>query len=301
MSIRRFVPVVLAALPLTTFPLRAADAAPVVAHIKLSGDLDETPVSSDPLFGGSAENFKSKLDRIHKAAKDDAVKALYLEIDGVSAGWGKLDELTRAIAEFRKTGKKMFAYMEGGDAKDYLLATACDEVCVPESGWLMLTGVRAEVSFYKDLFDKIGVKADMLHMGESKSAAEPYTQTKHERSQPQAARRRARRLLREQHGRPDRPGPGRQELHRGSGQEAHRRGPVRRPGRREGRPDRPRRLQTGPRRFVQEGAESGERQIWCATTARPRPTRSTCPTRSPSSNCSRRRRTRRRATSRRSR
>ena len=68
--------------------------------------------------------------------------------------------------------------MEGGDAKDYLLATACDEICVPESGWLMLTGVRAEVSFYKDLLDKIGVKADMLRMGDAKSAAEPYTQTK---------------------------------------------------------------------------------------------------------------------------
>src|SRR5450631_1190062 len=148
MSIRSFVPlalVALAALPLTTQRLRAADDAPVIAHIKLSGDLDEAPVASDPLFGGAAENFKSKLDRIHKAAKDDAVKALYLEIDGVSMGWGKLDELTRAVAEFRKTGKKAFAYMEGGDAKEYLLATSCDEICTPESGWIMLTGVRAEV------------------------------------------------------------------------------------------------------------------------------------------------------------
>ncbi len=183
MSIRRITPLALlalTALPLTAARLRAADdePAPAVAHIKLSGDLDEAPVSSDPLFGGGGENFKSKLDRIHKAAKDDAVKALYLEIDGVSAGWGKLDELTRAIAEFRKTGKKVFAYMEGGEAKDYLLATSCDEICIPESGWLMLIGVRAEVSFYKNLLDKIGVKADILRMGDAKSAAEPYTQTK---------------------------------------------------------------------------------------------------------------------------
>ena len=182
MSIRCFVPLALAALaglPLTTPRLRAAaDAAPVVAHIKLAGELDETPVSNDSPFGGSAENFKTKLDRIHKAAKDDAVKALYLEIDGVTTGWGKLDELTRAVAEFRKTGKKAYAYMEGGDGKDYLLATSCDEICVPESGWILLTGVRAEVSFYKDLFDKIGVKADMLRMGEAKSAVEAYTQTK---------------------------------------------------------------------------------------------------------------------------
>ncbi len=180
MSIRCFVPLALAAFvaPLTAAGVRAADSTPVVAHIKLSGDLDEAPVSDDPLFGGVAENFKSKLDRIHKAAKDDAVKALYLEIDGVTAGWGKLDELTRAVAEFRKTGKKTYAYMEGGDAKDYLLATACDEICAPESGWILLTGVRAEVTFYKDLLDKIGVKADILRMGEAKSAAEAYTQTK---------------------------------------------------------------------------------------------------------------------------
>ncbi len=182
MSIRHYLPLALmglAALPFTNCRVRAAEeTASVVAHIKLSGELDETPVSSDPLFGGAAENFKSKLDRIHKAAKDDAVKALYLEIDGVSMGWGKLDELTRAVAEFRKTGKKAFAYMEGGEAKEYLLATSCDEISVPESGWIMLTGVRAEVSFYKELLDKIGVKADMLRMGEAKSAVEPYTATR---------------------------------------------------------------------------------------------------------------------------
>src|SRR5437764_12963466 len=123
MSLRQYVPLALiafAALPFTTVRVHAAEeTAPVAAHIKLSGDLDETPVSSDPLFGGAAENFKSKLDRIHKAAGDDAVKALYLEINGVTIGWGKLDELTRAVADFRKTGKKAFAFMEGGDAKEY--------------------------------------------------------------------------------------------------------------------------------------------------------------------------------------
>ena len=57
MSIRQYVPLALlaiAALPFTTVRVRGDEkAAPVVAHIKLSGDLDETPVSSDPLFGGN--------------------------------------------------------------------------------------------------------------------------------------------------------------------------------------------------------------------------------------------------------
>jgi protease-4 len=159
---------------LTALPLRAAEDTTVrVAHIKLSGSLGESPPTADPLFGGG-ENFKSKLDRIKKAAKDDKINALYLHLDGLHVGWAKIDELSRAIADFRKSGKKAFAYLEAGDTKDYLLALSCDEVCLPESGWLMLTGIRAEVAFYKDLFEKIGVKADMLQMGDFKSAAEPF-------------------------------------------------------------------------------------------------------------------------------
>ena len=159
---------------------RAAEEKPIptVAHIRLAGGLEEGAKSDDPLFGSLHEHFKTKLDRIKKAQGDKDVKALYLELDGLSVGWGKVDELTRAIADCRKAGKKVFAYVESGNVKDYLVGLACDEVCLPEGGWLMLTGVRAEVSFYKNLFDKIGVKADMLHMGEAKTAAEPFTRTK---------------------------------------------------------------------------------------------------------------------------
>jgi protease-4 len=156
-------------------PAGAADKTVRLAHIKLSGSMGESPPSADPLFGGAGENFKDKLDRIKKAAKDSAVEGLYLQLDGLSIGWGKIDELSRAIADFRKSGKKAYAYLEAGDTKDYLIALACDEICLPESGWLMLTGLRAEVSFYKDLFEKIGLKADMLQMGDYKSAAEPFT------------------------------------------------------------------------------------------------------------------------------
>src|SRR5579871_3078488 len=62
-----------------------------LAHIKLSGDLDETPVANDPLFGALSESFKDKLDRITKASKDKDVAAILLQIDNVSVGWGKTD------------------------------------------------------------------------------------------------------------------------------------------------------------------------------------------------------------------
>ncbi len=146
-----------------------------VAHIKLSGSMAEKAPTDDPLLGSIGETFRDKLERIRKAGTDKEVRALLLEINGVSAGWGKLNDLNQAIASVRGAGKKVYAHVESGNSRDYLLALSCDEVCMPESTALMLTGIRMEVSFYKDLLKMIGVQADILHIGDYKGAAEPLT------------------------------------------------------------------------------------------------------------------------------
>lgn len=145
-----------------------------IAQIRFSGDIDESPVAEESLFGAPGENLNSKIDRIRKAAKDPAVAHLFLELGDVSVGFGKLHELKTALADFRKTGKKVTAYAEQLSAKSYLLALACDEVVIPESGELLLTGLRAEVTLYKGLLDKVKLKADVLKVGAFKSAVEPF-------------------------------------------------------------------------------------------------------------------------------
>src|SRR5436305_10845302 len=96
-----------------------------VAHIKLSGSLDEAPTADDSILGSVTENFAAKLARIQKAKKDSSIKALYLHLDSVHIGWGKLNELTTAIKDFRAGGKKAVAFLEAGETKDYLIALAC--------------------------------------------------------------------------------------------------------------------------------------------------------------------------------
>ncbi len=84
----------LAAPALAAAPLRAekpAEKTVTLAQIKLSGSLDEGPAERDPLFGSGGENFKAKLDRIRKAKNDKAIQGLFLQVDGVHVGWGKLD------------------------------------------------------------------------------------------------------------------------------------------------------------------------------------------------------------------
>ena len=148
----------------------------VWGHIELKGSYPEH-TSLPGLFGELSESLSDCLTRLDKAATDDALQGLILRIESPQVGWAKLNEIRHAIAKVRKAGKKVHAYFDDGTSMDYLIAVACDEVVMPESGSLMFLGLRAEVSFYKNLFDKLDLKAEMLRVGEYKSAAEPYSRT----------------------------------------------------------------------------------------------------------------------------
>lgn len=149
-----------------------------IAHIRLHGSLSEAPTVPDPLFGALSENFRAKLERIQKAAADKNVAALVVQIDGMDLGFAKAQELRQALAKFRKTGKKVYAYTENPTGKEYLVAGEADVLCMPRSGWFMVVGIRAEIMFFKDLLEKLGIRADFLQMGLFKSAAEPYTRNR---------------------------------------------------------------------------------------------------------------------------
>ena len=108
---------------------------------------------------------------------DKEIAAVILEVRNPSIGRGKLEELRAAIRRLRQSGKPVIAEVETGTSADYLIAAACDEIAMPESGVLMIPGVRAEVTHYKGLLDKLGIEADMMQMGDFKGAAEPFTRT----------------------------------------------------------------------------------------------------------------------------
>ena len=146
------------------------------AHIDVKGSYpegDQTP----GLFGDVVEGLSDAIARLDKAAGDKAISGVILKINSPSIGWGKLGEFRAAIGRVRKAGKKVYAVSDSAGTMDYLLASVCDEIIMPESGVVMVLGLRAEVSFYKNLFDKIGVQPQMLRVGEYKAAAEPYSRT----------------------------------------------------------------------------------------------------------------------------
>ncbi|MCA9260766.1 MAG: signal peptide peptidase SppA [Planctomycetales bacterium] len=160
-------------------PSQGAETKPAVvkkvrlAHIVISGSLPESPGQMS-LFGDLGIDLRKNVARLDKAAEDDSVQGVILQID-VELPRGKLNELRAAVQRVRNAGKKVYASLESAQGNQYLLAAACDEITMPESGIVIVPGVRAEFAFYKNLFAKLGVEADMIHCGDYKGAAEPYT------------------------------------------------------------------------------------------------------------------------------
>ncbi|HWE39670.1 MAG TPA: signal peptide peptidase SppA [Isosphaeraceae bacterium] len=149
----------------------------VLMDVTLKGTIGEDPAPTGLDGAPIKDNLKGIIDRIAKAKADKEVKGLVVRLRDLKVGWAKGYELRRAIEDFRRSGKKTFAVLEMAENADYLVATAADEIVMPEGGWLLLKGLAAEVTFYKKAFDKLGLKADMLQMGEYKGAGEPYTRT----------------------------------------------------------------------------------------------------------------------------
>jgi len=133
--------------------------------------------AGESLFGEAKPHLRELLDRLDKAAKDDKVTGVVLRLREPDIGLAKVGELRAAIAKVRKSGKKVFAEVHSAGAKDYLVASACDQIIMPESGSLMITGMQAQVIFFKGLLDKLGIQADMIQVGDFKGASEPMTRT----------------------------------------------------------------------------------------------------------------------------
>jgi protease-4 len=151
-----------------------------VLEIYLSGDLPEhisEDVSFASLQGRAPVTLLTVLKAIERAAEDDRISALELELDGLQVGWAKAQELRWAIEKFRDSGKPVYAYLINAGTIDYYVASAADDLRSPPESVLDVKGLSAEVAFYKDLFEKLGVNVEMERIGKFKSAAEPYSRS----------------------------------------------------------------------------------------------------------------------------
>jgi protease-4 len=153
-------------------------AAPRVLVFDVPGRVDEGPAPSSPsldFLRRQRPQFYELLLGVRDAAEDRSVAGLVLHVDGIDWGWARVYEMRDAIQAFRAAGKPVYASLNGGGEKEYLLASAADHVVMPPVSTLQLDGLAASALFLHGTYDKLGIRANFVHVGRYKSAVEQYT------------------------------------------------------------------------------------------------------------------------------
>lgn len=118
------------------------------------------------------------LANIEKAKNDEKIKGIYLKGGTLMGGFASLKEIRNALVDFKKSGKFVIAYADTYMQSNYYLASVADKVLINPEGMLELKGLNAELVFFKNTLDKIGVEMQVVKVGTFKSAVEPYINTK---------------------------------------------------------------------------------------------------------------------------
>ena len=148
---------------------------PRVAHFHLGGILNDSP-AQDPAgtFMGQPSTLHALLKRVQDAKDDPAVKAAIITVNGLQVHLIEMEELRAALVDFTSSGKKLFAHCEEAMISLPLFATlgSASRLSIAPVTWLDLKGLYGESLYLKDGLAKIGVEADVVHVGEYKAAGE---------------------------------------------------------------------------------------------------------------------------------
>ena len=153
-----------------------------VLRIKLEGEIVDRAGEGSPMdFLSQGEQMSigldQALDALKKAAKNDKVKGIYLEAGSLAAYPADLQELRRALVEFKESGKWVVAYGDQYSRGAYYLCSVADELFLNPIGMIDWSGMSSQPMFYTGLLKKVGVKMQVFKVGTYKSAVEPFINT----------------------------------------------------------------------------------------------------------------------------
>ena len=150
--------------------------------IELDGFVSEQPAAIDPVAALLSQRAPMREYRqrdisraLELAVKDHRIKAVVLDLDRfMGGGQTSLAALGERIDAVRKAGKPVYAFATAYSDDGYQLAAHASEIWVDPLGGVLPTGPGGSRTYYKGLFDQLGVKAHIYRVGTFKSAVEPY-------------------------------------------------------------------------------------------------------------------------------
>ncbi|WP_019948019.1 signal peptide peptidase SppA [Hymenobacter aerophilus] len=152
-----------------------------VLELKLNAPIGERGFEN-PLAGftggqASTLGLHELKTALRRATKDDDIKGIFLNLELVQGGMASLEEIRHELLAFKKSGKFIVSYADAQSEKSYYLASVADKLYLNPQGTLEFNGLSSEPTYFKNLFDKLGVQVQIFRVGTYKSAVEPYFRT----------------------------------------------------------------------------------------------------------------------------
>jgi len=144
-------------------------------HEQFSGSLRDNALQQVQGRAIAQVRLRDLLAALDAAAVDPKIERVLLMLDEFAgAGLPTLREVAAAIERFKAAGKPLVAWGSGFDQRQYYLAAHASEVWMHPMGAVEISGFGGWRNYYKDAFDKLGVSAHVLRVGQYKNAGESY-------------------------------------------------------------------------------------------------------------------------------
>lgn len=153
-----------------------------VLVLKLNGTLADHTIEDNDVMSMLMGQVKPAqgLDNIRKAiqkAKEcEQIKGIYIETNTLEGSPATLQSLRDLLLDFKKTAKFVVAYADTYQQGAYYVASAADKVWINPKGMLSWHGLSTQPQFIRDFLDKVGVKIQVVKVGQYKSATETFTE-----------------------------------------------------------------------------------------------------------------------------
>jgi protease IV len=146
-----------------------------VVRYTLPGRYPEAPAGG--LFSPASKTLLGIRTTLARMAADPEVDGVVVTIRPMAIGWAQAQEMAESLHLLRKKGKKVVVYLQGGGNKEYYIASRASRLFISPGTTIQLRGIRAGLTFLKDMLALIGVEAQFVRIGKYKSFPEQYTRS----------------------------------------------------------------------------------------------------------------------------
>ena len=112
---------------------------------------------------------------IETAGSEKEVEMLFMDLTYLDISFTGILEIGKALEDFKSQGKKVIAYSDFYDKKNYLLASYADSILLNQNGLVLLDGFSSQKPFIRQLLEKLDIGVSTFVSGKYKSALDTFT------------------------------------------------------------------------------------------------------------------------------